>query len=204
MKELEEDKEFSEIKKNYKHIAVRPGERTNYDAPEFQKGKNGIQKFIVNYRLRNGCDQCMLLGYLKLAFDFDSTGKFMSTEIVSITNATVNANRTVDSWIVKNIFGDPSKPVDVDAGEKFVIVLPSNHSAGYKWQLANPINASHLRLVGTDYRKPYEMIPGAPGKETWTFEAGNKGTTIINFEYSPAWQSGGNVTKKVTFNVNIN
>ena len=204
MKEIESNKIYSEIKKHYQHVSIWPGERSSYDTPEFQAEKDGGQKFIVNYRLRNGCDQCMLLGYLKLAFDFDSTGKFVSTELVSVTDATVDANRTVDSWIVKNIFGDPSKPVDVESGEKFVIVLPSNHSAGFKWQLANPLDSPYLKLIGTDYRQPYETLPGAPGKETWTFEAGRAGSTKINFEYTPAWQSGDNAAKKVTFNVNIN
>lgn len=202
-KELNSDKTYSEIKKHYPRVSVWPGERTNYDSPEFQKGKNGSQKLIVSYRLRNGCDQCMLLGYLKLAFRFDSTGKFLSTQIAGVTNTTIDANRSVNSWVVKNIFGDPSKPVNVDAGEKFVIVLPSNHSAGYKWQLADQLDATYLKLIGTDYRKPYESLPGAPGKETWTFEAGQSGSTEINFEYAPAWQSSG-ATKKVTFKVNIN
>ena len=48
-------------------------------------------------------------------------------------------------------------------------------TTGYSWRLAEPLDKNLVQLVGSKYIKPEKAMPGAPGKEEWTFKASGAG-----------------------------
>lgn len=86
------------------------------------------------------------------------------------------------------VYGSPARTIEVDAGERFVIALPSNPSTPYKWRLARPLDPARLVLAGTEYSapRPGEKIAGSGGTEYWTFHAVSAGSAEIQLEYAEA------------------
>ena len=72
---------------------------------------------------------------------------------------------------------------DVGVGDQFTIVLKSNVTTGYSWQLEQPLDDGILALVDDDYIVPGSDAVGAPGKQELTFEAVGDGTTNIDLWY---------------------
>ncbi|MDY6911539.1 MAG: protease inhibitor I42 family protein [Chloroflexota bacterium] len=78
---------------------------------------------------------------------------------------------------------DPSQPIITDIGKKFIVTLESNHTTGYKWQLAEELDESIIELVNSEYQAPETDEVGVGGTEVWTFKAVGKGKTEISMEY---------------------
>jgi predicted secreted protein len=85
-------------------------------------------------------------------------------------------------------YSDPSIPIVVEVGQEFVIVLESNPTTGYQWQLAEPLEEEVLSLVKTEFEEPEEDLVGAGGEERWTFKAEGRGDTVIDFTYVRPWE----------------
>jgi inhibitor of cysteine peptidase len=86
-------------------------------------------------------------------------------------------------------YSDPDVPIVVEEGQEFVIVLESNPTTGYQWQLAQPLDEEILSLVKAEFEEREEDGPlGAPGEERWTFKAEGRGTTTIDFSYVRPWE----------------
>jgi len=88
----------------------------------------------------------------------------------------------------------------MEVGDKLYIGLCSNPSTGFEWTY-DLSGDNALKEEGYDFEEPDGDIVGAPGKEVWTFEAIEKGTTVINMEYSQPWQGG--IKGQWTYKVNV-
>lgn len=67
----------------------------------------------------------------------------------------------------------------VTVSKDFHIHLAADHSAGYGWQLAAPLDERFVSLVSTAYPK---VTSRTPGVEDWVFHARATGRTIIRFQ----------------------
>jgi hypothetical protein len=67
----------------YPQVSLWPGERET-GAPEI---KTDGREFVVDYRLRDQCHACAVVGRVRCAFDFDAAGRFLGTRLVSVTPA---------------------------------------------------------------------------------------------------------------------
>ncbi len=88
----------------------------------------------------------------------------------------------------------PPEQKRVQTGDRFEVVLKSNPTTGYKWQITWPPYESVVKLVGSTYRAQPQNpnrppIAGAGGEEVWTFEAVNPGNVAIGLSYSRPWES---------------
>jgi len=90
-------------------------------------------------------------------------------------------------------------------GEELTVTLGSNPTTGAQWSEDAEISdesvvrqTSHI-FIGPGIEKP----PGTPGREVWTFEALEKGTTTIFIEYSRPWIEEDASYRTVTITVNI-
>ena len=90
-------------------------------------------------------------------------------------------------------------------GEELTVTLGSNPTTGAQWSEDAEISdesvvrqTSHI-FIGPGIEKP----PGTPGREVWTFEALEKGTTTIFMEYSRPWIEEDASYRTVTITVNI-
>jgi inhibitor of cysteine peptidase len=78
---------------------------------------------------------------------------------------------------------------DVEVGDKIRIELCSNPTTGFQW--AHEMTMDNVvKEEDHDFEAPEAAIPGATGKEIWTFEAVDTGTTEVQLEYSQPWEGG--------------
>lgn len=81
-----------------------------------------------------------------------------------------------------------STAIEVNVGENAVISLEANHSTGYSWQLAKPVDAEMLQFVDKQYETDESQLIGGGGKEVWTFKALKSGKTEMTFNYVRPWE----------------
>ena len=80
---------------------------------------------------------------------------------------------------------DPTQLIVVGPGQTFDIVLPSNPSTGYRWDLVGELDANLLQLMEQTYIAEQPIIPGSGGVDVWTFSAIGTGETTIELGYYP-------------------
>jgi len=78
------NRRYAELVKKYPNVAVFPGERSGTDYPVAEQLPGGGQRFVVSYRLLNGCHACEQVGTVNYAFDFDTTGRFLGAKFQTI------------------------------------------------------------------------------------------------------------------------
>ena len=91
--------------------------------------------------------------------------------------------------------------VHVTPGDSLTVTLCSNPTTGFKWSESAQIGDETV-LKQTDHKfiPPEKDIPGAAGKEEWTFKVLKAGKTEAFLEYSRPWEGGekGEWTFKMT------
>lgn len=94
-------------------------------------------------------------------------------------------------------------PVQLRPGERFEVVLASNATTGYQWQLADSALGGVVALVGSDYRADPAPpgIAGAGGKEHWTFRGVKPGEVGVRMVYVRPWEKGKEPAEDTTFQV---
>lgn len=89
----------------------------------------------------------------------------------------------------------------VEIGQKFTVILESNPTTGFRWQLAKPLDESIVKFIDSEFRTlatKFPPPPGTGGIEIWTFEAVAVGSTEIAMEYVRPWEDAP-PAKKQTF-----
>ena len=80
---------------------------------------------------------------------------------------------------------DPSQPISVNAGDIFMIVVESDPSTGYHWEMISP-DDGHFEIVSRDYTASEPVMPGSGGVEVWTLKAVTSGETqLVLGNYPP-------------------
>lgn len=179
--ELQKFPPYAAIANNYPQISIWPGDRANPQLPKLDATGWGSQSFLVNYILRDGCHACAQIGTATLAFPFDDHGKFQGARVSSV----VPAARQIDSSGAEGFEPAGVEKIEVLAGKEFSITLVANHTTGYSWRLATPLDPARLKEVSNRYteRKSEANEVGAPGAEVWTFDTVAQGTVPLVFEY---------------------
>jgi inhibitor of cysteine peptidase len=83
---------------------------------------------------------------------------------------------------------DNGKTVEVTKGSDLKVVLESNPTTGYKWEVKE-VDASILKQAGEAAYKADSDAVGAGGKETFTFNAVGAGQTTLKMEYRRPWET---------------
>jgi len=78
--------------------------------------------------------------------------------------------------------------ITVKPGKQFQITLESNPTTGYQWRMAQPRIEPCVVLVTNQFVRSKARLSGAPGREIWSFKAGQPGTTTIQLEYVRSWE----------------
>ena len=91
----------------------------------------------------------------------------------------------------------------VEIGDKIMVKLCSNPSTGFKWKYET-IGDIVLKEEDYDFEEAEgDGVIGAAGKEVWTFEAIEKGTTEVRMEYSRPWEGGEQAEWTYTMTVTV-
>jgi len=83
---------------------------------------------------------------------------------------------------------DNGKTVEVAKGSDVKVVLESNPTTGYKWEVKE-VDASILKQAGEATFKADSDAMGAGGKETFAFNAVGAGQTTLKMEYRRPWET---------------
>ena len=95
-----------------------------------------------------------------------------------------------------------TKNIETSVGDTFTISLFSNRTTGFQWpDLAKIANQNIIKQINHVYEPPESDVPGAPGKEVFTFEALREGKTTISMEYSQPWEGG--IKAEWTFSLDV-
>jgi predicted secreted protein len=89
---------------------------------------------------------------------------------------------------------------EIEIGDKIYIELCANPTTGFEWSYEMSGDAA-VKEEDHDFEEPESDLPGAPGKETWTFEGTAEGTTVIKMEYSQPWDGG--MKGEWTYTINV-
>jgi len=98
-------------------------------------------------------------------------------------------------------FTDPSRTIQVTAGETFSIVLDSNPTTGYGWQRQDESGNGVVAFRGSRFVAPPKNLVGAGGREHITFSATAQGTQKLTFHYLRPWERNTEPAKTIVFTV---
>jgi hypothetical protein len=78
---LAENTTYASLVKRFPNLTIFPGHRLGATAVRAANLKNGGQRFLVDFLLRDGCHACTAVGSIRVAYDFDVNGKFIETKV---------------------------------------------------------------------------------------------------------------------------
>ncbi|MBC7876093.1 MAG: protease inhibitor I42 family protein [Anaerolineales bacterium] len=101
------------------------------------------------------------------------------------------------------VVSDPAKNIEAIVGGEFKIVLDSNPSTGYHWELGEDMDESIVQFVSKGYNAGGLSAPGSGGRDAWIFKALQAGETHITLLYYPPSNEPVEPQQKVTFTVTV-
>ena len=96
-----------------------------------------------------------------------------------------------------------AKTIEVSLGQDAVITLEANHTTGYQWQLAKPLEGDLLEFVDTKYIPAETGLIGSGGEEVWTFKTLKKGKAEVCLKYVQPWEKDKPPARQATFMIII-
>ena len=97
---------------------------------------------------------------------------------------------------------DPTQLIPVKSGETFELVLPSNSSTGYRWNIIPESDVTIVELIGQDVVAEQPIMPGSGGVDVWTFRAVSAGDTTVVLGYYPPSDTN-DPDEVVTFSIHV-
>jgi hypothetical protein len=80
--QLESNQAYLRIKEKFPNVMLFGGDRSLKQPPKMIALSGKGQRFVVGYRLLNGCHACERVGGAQFAFDFDAESKFLVTTLL--------------------------------------------------------------------------------------------------------------------------
>jgi predicted secreted protein len=98
---------------------------------------------------------------------------------------------------------DDGSTVTVAVGDEVEVVLESNATTGYGWELGGLSDPAVLERLDNVYRPAPnpERVVGRGGWDTWRFSAAAAGTSVVRLEYRQPWMK--DVEPERTFRVTV-
>jgi predicted secreted protein len=201
--ELRKNAAYAALAEQYPRISVWPGDRFDDKLPAVTSTGWGTKIFLVQYTLRDGCHACAVIGTATLAFNFDTQGNFQSARVSKIAAAAAPQADTIPTSSTGFDMAGGVEQIRVLAGKQFSITLHANHTTGYSWRLAKPLDPATLRQISDDYHAATSDAVGASGEEVWTFESVAAGNAELDFEYVRPFEKDAKPMKKAKYSIVI-
>ena len=129
---FEKDARYISLAKAYPQLTLWPDDRSEKSIPMVRSLKGQGQRFVMSYRMTDGCRACTYLGTAWFSFDFAQNGTFLGTKFLGIEKVPRRSTTMTQSDSVEEGFTNPKNPVEVTAGQNFTIILGANHTTGYR------------------------------------------------------------------------
>lgn len=182
--DMQKDPVYAEMARKSPNISLWPGDRFTPGHPEVQPQAGGAVRFLVDYRLLDGCHACEQLGTAYFAFSFEPDGKFKGVAFERVEDA-----RKVH------------KKIEVSTGQEFNVRLKANHTTGYRWIVTQPPSESVVTFAWKLYNEPDNQMPGAPGEEIWGFKAVAPGTATLQLSYVRPFEKDAPPAQEATYQI---
>lgn len=78
---------------------------------------------------------------------------------------------------------NPAQPIEVQAGDAFNIIIDSNPTTGYHWEIIGELNG--VEFISREYMADEPVLAGSGGMDIWTFKAVSIGQVQITFGSFP-------------------
>ena len=91
----------------------------------------------------------------------------------------------------------------LNLGDEFIIMLSSNRTTGYQWQIDRPLDGNKIKQAGLAYVPQKTDLAGSGGTEEWKFKARGTGKSKISFKYVRPWEKNVPPADKKVFDVEI-
>lgn len=95
---------------------------------------------------------------------------------------------------------DPARQLSAEAGKEFKIILDSNPTTGYHWEIVGALDESVVEFVSKNYKADGLQTTGSGGKDVWVFKAVATGETTITLGNYPPDPTA-DAEQTITFNV---
>jgi predicted secreted protein len=174
--QMKADPAYAAMFKNHPDATLWPGDRSSPDALLALILPDNSQQFVAPYRVQAGCHACAVLGQAFFDFVFDSRGAFKSANFSGFTPKYAFSRTASDTMLT------------VEPDSTWSILLSSNRTTGYSWQLAPLPNSASVENVGHKYEAGATQLAGAGGAERWTFRAKGQGESTLSFTYARPWE----------------
>ncbi|MGB8542774.1 MAG: protease inhibitor I42 family protein [Candidatus Acidiferrales bacterium] len=201
--EMKKNAAYAALAAQYPQISLWPGDRFDSKLPTVTSASWGVQTFLVQYTLRDGCHACAVVGTATLAFNFDTQGNFQGARVASVAAAAAPQAAAIPTNATGFDVAEGVEQIRVLAGKQFSITLNANHTTGYSWRLAKPLDPATLKQISDDYHAAASDALGAPGEEVWTFESVAAGIVELDFEYVRPFEKDAKPVKRARYLVAI-
>ncbi len=98
---------------------------------------------------------------------------------------------------------DPAKILEASVGNEFKIIIDSNPSTGYHWEIIGEVDKSVVEFISNEYRADEPVMPGSGGVDVWVFKAIATGKTDITLGYYPPSNDPVEPQQTVIFTVTV-
>lgn len=98
---------------------------------------------------------------------------------------------------------DPAVVIETSPGKEFKVVLESNPTTGYHWELVGEVDENVVGFVSRDYRADTPQTTGSGGVDIWVFKAAAAGETQITLGYYPPSNTPTDPDQTETFTVRV-
>ena len=95
---------------------------------------------------------------------------------------------------------DSAKQLEAAAGKEFKIILDSNPTTGYHWEVVGDLDKNVVEFVSKNYKADGLQVTGSGGKDVWVFKAVAAGETTITLGNYPP-DASADAEQTITFNV---
>ncbi len=97
---------------------------------------------------------------------------------------------------------DPQVKIETSTGKQVTLVIESNPTTGYHWEIVGELDKNVVDLVGKDYKSTSAPnLVGGGGVDIWVFKAIGAGETQITLGYYPPSNTATEPSKTETFTV---
>jgi predicted secreted protein len=99
---------------------------------------------------------------------------------------------------------NPQAVIQAGPGSQFKLVIDSNPSTGYHWEIVGELDAGVVEFIGREYQRtsPSGLVGGG-GVDIWTFQAVGPGETTITLGSFPPSNDTTEPARTETFSVQV-
>jgi inhibitor of cysteine peptidase len=127
--------------------------------------------------------------------------KMFITLIVTTFALTACAGKSTEMPVPQLEISDPGKRIEVTAGNDFKIIIESNPSTGYHWEMTGAFEENVVKYVSNEFRAQEPVAPGSGGSDVWIFHAVAAGETTVTLGLYPPSNDPVEPTQTVTFTI---